>query len=106
VWGDPTDQTPYCTHSKNHWDDYSEGFGEDYTQYWFLERFPKDVEFSVGDLSDPTVIKIYNKMVGRGNELLIGQADSDFRNPILDRNDENTELYNLKYGNECEKIFK
>ena len=31
VYGDPTEQTPYCTHSKNHWDDYSEDFGKDYT---------------------------------------------------------------------------
>ena len=24
VYGDPSEQTPYCTHSKEHWDDYSE----------------------------------------------------------------------------------
>lgn len=30
VYGDPNEQTPYCTHSKRHWDDYAEKFGDRY----------------------------------------------------------------------------
>ena len=37
VFGDPERQTPYCTHGRSHWNDYSKG-NPDYTQYWFLKK--------------------------------------------------------------------
>lgn len=37
VYGDPTEQTPYCTHSKNHWDNYADD-DENYQQFWYLKR--------------------------------------------------------------------
>lgn len=38
VYGDPDEQTPYCTHSRNHWDEYAEEYGDDYKQFWYLIR--------------------------------------------------------------------
>lgn len=88
VYGDPSEQTPYCTHSKQHWDDYSEDFGDKYRQFWFLEKVD-GVEYSAGDLNNKSVIKAFNAMKGLGPKLLIAMNDSG--NDMLDRNDESVD---------------
>lgn len=84
VYGDPQKQTPYCTHSKQHWDDYSEDFGHNYKQFWFLKRID-GVEYSTGDLTDPKVVKIFNKMKGTGPDTIIAMNDSG--NDMLNKYD-------------------
>ena len=104
VYGDPTDQTPYCTHSKNHWDDYSKNFGEDYTQYWFLERVG-GVPLQKGDLDNPSVVAAFNAMRGKGSKLLIAMNDSGL--DFLDRDDDkirNDEIEDLPYGSEVKRL--
>lgn len=80
VYGDPSLQTPYCTHSKQHWDDYSEGFDR-YQQFWFLVRFDNPTTLAIrsfqkrhdnadelvakvkmekGDLTNENVVYVFN----------------------------------------------
>ncbi len=84
VYGEPEKQTPYCTHSKQHWDDYSEDFGSSYKQFWFLKRVD-GVEYSAGDLTNPNVVKIFNKMRGTGPDTIIAMNDSG--NDMLNKYD-------------------
>lgn len=65
VYGDPTEQTPYCTHSRQHWNDYSEG-DEYYTQYWFLKKPEGEFDWTDGDLRRENVVRIFNAMKGMG----------------------------------------
>lgn len=88
MYGDPSEQTPYCTHSKEHWDNYSKG-DENYTQYWFLKKPEGVSDFTPGDLSKTNVAKAFNAMKGKGAELLLAMDDS--RGDFLDRNDEHSE---------------
>lgn len=84
AYGEPDKQCPYCTHAKNHWDEYSGG-DEDYEQYWYL-AIPKGAECTkAGDLNVPEVVKVYNAMKGLGPKILVCQHDSS--NDWCDRND-------------------
>ena len=81
VYGDPENQTPYCTHSREHWNDYSEG-DPAYTQYWFLMKTDGDFDFSPGDLKSDNVVQIFNSLKGKGKDILLAMDDSkcDFLN--------------------------
>lgn len=98
VYGNPSEQTPYCTHSKEHWNDYSEEFGDRYRQFWFLKRLP-EFNCGKGDLTDSSVVKVFNQMKGLGSELIIAMNDSG--NDMLDRRDNSVEGWNeaLMSGN-------
>ena len=82
AYGDPDEQTPYCTHSKEHWDEYSHG-NPDYTQYWILKRTS---ETAAGDLGDAQVAGAFSSIGGRGAELLVAMDDT--YGDLLDRNDD------------------
>ena len=102
VYGNPTQQTPYCTHSKQHWDDYSDG-DPNYEQYWFLKKPDDDLTYVEGDLSNENVVHIFNSMKGLGRYLLIAMNDSN--EDFLDKFDlEFDDFSNLEYGNEVKKI--
>ena len=76
AYGDPDEQCPYCTHSKNHWDNHSDG-DPDYEQYWYL-KIPTGVSCTKrGDLNVPEVVKIYNQLKGLGPDILVCQHDSN-----------------------------
>lgn len=87
VYGDPSVQTPYCTHSKEHWDDYSEG-DEFYRQYWFLKKPEGKFDWSEGNLGRENVVQVFNAMKGKGPELLIAMDDTT--GDFLDRNDQHS----------------
>lgn len=82
VYGDPKSQTSYCTHSKEHWDDYANEY-ENYQQFWFVERpdnrmtyaydaflerhddakeLLKNVDPVVGDLTNENVVYMFKLM--------------------------------------------
>ena len=76
AYGDPDEQCPYCTHSKNHWDDHSND-DPNYEQYWYL-KIPAGVSCTKrGDLNTPEVVKIYNQLKGLGPDILVCQHDSN-----------------------------
>jgi hypothetical protein len=81
VYGDPSVQTPYCTHSKQHWDSYAKGCNP-YRQYWVLMAGGCSAS---GDLMDKTVASHFMELKGRGAEVLICMNDTN--NDLLDRND-------------------
>ncbi len=85
AYGDKTEQSPYCTHAKNHWDSYA-GNDPDYMQYWFLEKIP-GVMYPFGNLSDSGVAKAFNAMKGRGPDVIVAMNDTN--NDFLDDDDEN-----------------
>lgn len=99
VYGDPTKQTPYCTHSKEHWDNYSDG-DPDYTQYWFLKKPEGNLDFTPGDLSKANVVRDFNAMKGKGAELLLAMDDT--KGDFLDRNDQGN--YNVEHFDQIAKI--
>lgn len=105
VYGDPKHQTPYCTHSKEHWDDYANEY-EKYQQFWFIERpdnrmtyayeefmemhdnakeLLKNVNLQIGDLTNENVVYMFNLMKGLGPDGLIAMNDTG--NDLLDRYD-------------------
>ena len=103
VFGDPEHQTPYCTHGRTHWNDYSRG-NPNYTQYWFLEKPEGEFDWTSGNLSNENVRKIFDSIEGRGPELLIAMDDSNC-DDLRDRNDEYVnEVQYLAYGDEIDKI--
>lgn len=92
AYGEPDKQCPYCTHAKNHWNEYSSG-DENYEQYWYL-AIPKGIECTkAGDLNTPEVVKIYNAMKGLGPKILVCQHDSS--NDWCDRNDNPLDSYGI-----------
>ena len=102
VYGDPTEQTPYCTHSKEHWDDYSDG-NPNYEQYWFLKKPDVDLTYVEGDLSNENVVRIFKSLKGQGKDLLIAMNDSN--EDFLDKYDEEFDDFRvLEFGNEVKKI--
>ena len=103
VYGDPTEQTPYCTHSKQHWDDYSYG-DPNYEQYWFLKKPDDDnLTYVEGDLSNENVVHIFKSLKGQGKDLLIAMNDSN--EDFLNRYDEEFDDFRvLEYGNEVKNI--
>ena len=102
VYGDPTKQTPYCTHSKEHWDDYSDG-NPNYEQYWFLKKPDADLNYVEGDLSNENIVRIFKSMKGQGKDLLIAMNDSN--EDFLDKYDEEFDDFRaLEYGNEVKNI--
>ena len=103
VYGDPTKQTPYCTHSKEHWDDYSDG-NPNYEQYWFLKKPDDDnLTYVEGDLSNENVVRIFKSLKGQGKDLLIAMNDSN--EDFLDKYDEEFDDFRvLEFGNEVKKI--
>lgn len=84
VYGDPSEQTPYCTHSLQHWNDYSGGDTE-YTQYWFLRTVDEMTPDATGDLNNIDVMKAFNAMQGKGVKILVAMDDS--KCDFLDRED-------------------
>lgn len=102
VYGDPTEQTPYCTHSKEHWNDYSDG-NPNYEQYWFLKKPDDDLTYVEGDLSNENVVHIFKSLKGHGKDLLIAMNDSN--EDFLNKYDEEFDDFRaLEYGNEVKKI--
>ena len=101
VWGDPSEQTPFCTHSKAEWEKYSGGDPE-YTQFWYLEKPEGEFDWTPGDLSKPNVAKIFNAMKGKGPELILGLDDTG-SDPFLNREDEHS-TEGVKYLGEIQKI--
>ena len=103
VYGDPTEQTPYCTHSKEHWDDYSDG-NPNYEQYWFLKKPDDDnLTYVEGDLSNENVVHIFKSLKGQGKDLLIAMNDSN--EDFLNKYDEDFDDFRvLEYGNEVKNI--
>lgn len=76
AYGEPEEQCPYCTHSRGHWDNHSDG-DPDYEQYWYL-KIPAGVTCTKrGDLNVPEVVKIYNQLKGLGPDILVCQHDSN-----------------------------
>ena len=108
VYGDPSVQTPYCTHSKEHWDDYSQG-DPDYTQYWYLMKpsatgDETEFEYAPGDLTDGNVVSIFKWLEGKGPEVLV--AMNDTFGDLLDKEDQSTTYADLPYGGGIETIDK
>ena len=102
VYGDPTEQTPYCTHSKEHWNDYSDG-NPNYEQYWFLKKPDDDLTYVEGDLSNENVVHIFKSLKGHGKDLLIAMNDSN--EDFLNKYDEEFDDFRvLEYGNEVKNI--
>ena len=102
VYGDPTKQTPYCTHSKEHWNDYSDG-NPNYEQYWFLKKPDDDLTYVEGDLSNENVVHIFKSLKGQGKDLLIAMNDSN--EDFLNKYDEEFDDFRaLDFGNEVKKI--
>ena len=89
AYGDKTEQSPYCTHARNHWNSYS-GNDPDYMQFWFLEKIPGTM-YPFGDLSDAGVAKAFNAMRGRGPDVIVAMNDTN--NDFLDDNDENFDSF-------------
>ena len=124
VYGDPSEQTPYCTHSIEHWKSYSNG-DPDYQQFWFFERLdnPKSfakcakkgpgkipnfrelaagLHYKLGDLNDLDVVKIFNHMPHTQATLV---CQNDTMGDLLDRDDRRTDFDDLPYGNEVRQIL-
>ena len=127
VYGDPDEQTPYCTHSRQHWDDYAEG-NPDYQQFWFFERLDNksafgkcldDIEkgfgkvpdfekvvselhYKIGDLNDPEVVRIFNCMPYTQATLV---CQNDTGGDLLDREDDSAGFENLPFGNQVKQIM-
>lgn len=102
AYGDPDEQCPYCTHSKNHWDNHSDG-DPDYEQYWYL-KIPTGVSCTKrGDLNTPEVVKIYNHLKGLGPDLLICQHDSN--DDWCDRDDNPISEYGIDIHDADETIY-
>lgn len=85
AYGDKSDQSPYCTHARSHWDSYSHN-DPNYMQFWYLEKIP-GVAYPFGDLSSEGVAKAFNAMKGRGHDVII--AMNDTYDDFLDDEDEN-----------------
>lgn len=102
AYGDPDEQCPYCTHSKNHWDNHSDG-DPDYEQYWYL-KIPAGVSCTKrGNLNTPEVVKIYNQLKGLGPDLLICQHDSN--DDWCDRDDNPISEYGVDIHDAGETIY-
>ena len=102
AYGDPDEQCPYCTHSKNHWDNHSDG-DPDYEQYWYL-KIPAGVSCTKrGDLNTSEVVKIYNQLKGLGPDLLICQHDSN--DDWCDRDDNPISEYDVDIHDAGETIY-
>ena len=128
VYGDPYEQTPYCTHSIQHWDDYADG-NPDYQQFWFFERLDNksafgkcldDIEkgfgkvpdlkelagslhYKLGDLNDPGVVRIFNCMPYTQATLV---CQNDTGGDLLDREDQETDVDVLPLGDQVDYILK
>lgn len=102
AYGDPEEQCPYCTHSKNHWDSHADG-DPDYEQYWYL-KIPEGVTCSKrGDLNVPEVVKIYNVLKGLGPDTLICQHDSE--DDWCDREDNPISEYGIDIHDAGETVY-
>ena len=101
AYGDPDEQSPYCTHSINHWEDYAEGF-DPYYQYWFLKIDDSSLQLEEGDLSNPNVVAAFKSLEGKGPSVLIAMNDSN--NDLLDRDDSSASIDELPFSNECESL--
>ena len=102
AYGDPDEQCPYCTHSKNHWDNHSDG-DPDYEQYWYL-KIPTGVSCTKrGDLNVPEVVKIYNQLKGLGPDILVCQHDSN--DDWCDRDDNPISEYDVDIHNAGATIY-
>ncbi len=104
AYGDASEQTPYCTHSKEHWDDYSHGYAR-YKQFWFLRRpIGEGLTVEKGDLTNGSVVAMFNELLGEGPVRLIAMTDSG--NDLLDHNDQHVEnAEKLFRGNEISKLM-
>ena len=104
VYGDASEQTPYCTHSKEHWDDYSHDYAR-YKQFWFLSRMlGEDLTVEKGDLTNGNVVALFNEMRGEGAIRLIAMTDTG--NDFLDRNDHHVEkVEKLSFGKEIAELM-
>lgn len=101
VYGDPSEQTPYCTHSKEHWEEYAGNLeSQEYEQYWFLKKPEGEFDWTPGDLSKENVRTIFSAMKGKGPELLLAMDDTD--GDFLDRNDRHS--MEVEYIGEIMKI--
>lgn len=74
AYGDPTTQSPYCTHVKGHWDEASNN-DPNYQQFWYLKRI-LGLEYTVGDLTNPATVKTFNGMLGSGPDTICALNDS------------------------------
>lgn len=102
AYGEPDVQCPYCTHSKNHWDNHA-GDDPDYEQYWYL-KIPNGVSCTKrGNLNDPEVVKVYNAMKGLGPSILVCQHDSD--DDWCDREDNPISEYEIDIHDADETIY-
>lgn len=127
IYGKPNEQTPYCTHSLQHWNEYSNG-NSDYQQFWFFERldnltaFQKcssDIEnglgkipdfkklamefhYQFGDLNNPDIIKIFNHMPYTQAALV---CQNDTGGDLLDRDGWSTDFDHLRFGNQVKQIM-
>ena len=104
VYGDASEQTPYCTHSKEHWDDYSHDYAR-YKQFWFLSRMlGEDLTVEKGDLTNGNVVALFNEMRGEGAIRLIAMTDTG--NDLLDHNDQRVEkVEKLSFGKEIAELM-
>ena len=110
VYGNPTHQTPYCTHSKELWNDYSDG-DSDYEQYWFLKRIETldvyediNLNYETGDLNNENVVQVFKSMKGLGKSILIAMNDTN--GDFLDKYDETIyKISNLDYGYEIKQLL-
>ena len=102
AYGDPDEQCPYCTHSRNHWDNHADDDPE-YEQYWYL-KIPEGVSCTKrGDLSTPEVVKAYNALKGLGPEILVCQHDSN--DDWCDREDNPISEYDIDIHDANETIY-
>lgn len=102
AYGEPEEQCPYCTHSKNHWDNHSGG-DSSYEQYWYL-KIPSGVSPAKrGNLNTPEVVKIYNALKGLGPDILVCQHDSN--NDWCDRDDNPISEYGVDIHDAGETIY-
>ena len=102
AYGDPDKQCPYCTHSKNHWDNHSED-DPDYEQYWYL-KIPNGISCTKkGNLNIPEVVKVYNQLKGLGPEILVCQHDSN--DDWCDRDDNPISEYEVDIHDADETIY-
>lgn len=76
VWGDPSVQTPYCTHSKMHWDKAASKCDNAYTQFWFLKKVD-GAKYKAGDLMQPAVREAFKAMRRKGAALLDCMTDTN-----------------------------